>query len=214
MNFYITCSLSESHYVDIEGGQTFWNPLPDEICNFNKYEILYEGFANKTYDNSTPNTDILYSLTTQDVTFVLTEKAKNPLSNLLMIRTEHPKLLILEITPGTLILQNKKPLVQNMDLCTFINSTFIYIERHIRNEVKKLHHDVLAQKFKLEQVFKNTLILATQAPDEFAYHLMKGPGYMSIIAGEVVHTIKSIPIEVKYRKTKACYLHLPIYRGN
>ena len=74
----VTCSLSESHCVDMEGGQTFWNPLPDDICNFNKYEILYAGFANKTYDNSTSNTDILYSLTTQDITFVLTQKAKNP----------------------------------------------------------------------------------------------------------------------------------------
>ena len=102
----------------MEGGQTFWNPLPDDICNFNEYEILYEGFANKTCDNSTPNTDILYSLTTQDITFVLTQKAKNPVCNLLMIRTEHPKLLTLEITPGTLILQNKKLLVQKMDLFT------------------------------------------------------------------------------------------------
>ena len=55
-----------------------------------------------------------------------------------MIRTEHPKLLILEITPGTSILQNKKPLVQNMDLFAYINSKLIYIERHIRNEVNKL----------------------------------------------------------------------------
>ena len=134
-----------------------------------------------------------------------------------MIRTEHPKLLILEITSGTSILQKKKPLVQNMDLFTYtcINSKFIYIERHIRNEVNKLYHDALTQKCKLEQqVFKNTLILATQAPDEFAYHLMKGPGYMSIIAGEVVHIIKCIPIKVKYRKIEECYLYLPIYRGN
>ena len=88
----------------MEGGQTFWNPLPDDIWNFNKYEILYEGFANKTYDNSTPNTDILYSLTTQDITFVFTQSAKNLVCNLLMIRTEHPKLLILEITTGISIL--------------------------------------------------------------------------------------------------------------
>ena len=43
---------------------------------------------------------------------------------------------------------------------------------------------------------------------------MKEPGYMSIVAGEVVHIIKCIPIEVKYRKTEECYLHPPIYRGN
>ena len=36
----VTCSLSESHCVDMEGRQTFWNHLPDDIFNFNKYEIL------------------------------------------------------------------------------------------------------------------------------------------------------------------------------
>ena len=99
----ITYSLFESHRVDMEG-QTFWNPLPDDVCNFNKYEILYKGFASKTNDNSTQNIDILYSHTTQDINFVPTLKAKNPVSNLLMITTEHPKLLILEVTPGTSIL--------------------------------------------------------------------------------------------------------------
>ena len=132
----------------MEGGQTFWNPLPNDICNFNKYELLYEGFVNKTYDNSTQNTDI--SLTTQNITFVLTQIAKNPVCNLLLIRTEDPKLLILEITPGTPTLQNKKSLVQNMYLFTYVNSKFVCIERYIRNKVNKLYHDVLTQKCKLE----------------------------------------------------------------
>ena len=77
-----TCSLSESYCVDMEGGQTLWKPLPDEIYNYNKYEILYGGFANKTQDNNTQSPDILYSLTTQDITFVLTQKAKNAVCNL------------------------------------------------------------------------------------------------------------------------------------
>ena len=87
------------------------NSLPD-ICNFDKYGILYEVFANKMQDNDNQNLDILYTLTTQNITFVLTQKTKNLVCNLLMNRTEHPKLLILEITPGTLTHQNKKPLVR------------------------------------------------------------------------------------------------------
>ena len=63
-----------------------------------------------------------------------------------MIITKHPKLLILEITPESSTLQNTKPLVENMDLFTYINSKFIYIERHIPNEVNKLYHDVSTQK--------------------------------------------------------------------
>ena len=92
--------------------------MPDDICNFNKYEILYEDFANKIQENNTQSQGILYLLSTQDITFVLTQKAKNPVCNLLIIRIEHSKSLTLEITPGTSTLHNKKPLVQNMDLFT------------------------------------------------------------------------------------------------
>ena len=35
---------------------------------------------------------------------------------------------------------------------------------------------------------------------------------MSVIAGEVVHIIKYIPVEVKYRKTEKCYLQLPVHQ--
>ena len=68
--------------------------------------------------------------------------------------------------------------------------------------MSKLYDDLLTHKCQLEQqVFKNYLIIATQAPDEFAYHPMSGPEYMSIIAGEVVNIVKCIPIEVKFRQT-------------
>ena len=102
-----------------------------------------------------------------------------------------------------------------MDIFTYVNSKFIYVERHIRTEVDRHYHDALTQRCILkQQVFRNTLNLVTQSPDEFAYHLMKGPGYMSVIAREVVHIVKCIPFEVKYRKTEECYLQLPIFRGN
>ena len=54
---------------------------------------------------------------------------------------------------------------------------------HIRSQMKQLYRDVLTQKCNLERpTLKNTLTIVTQAPDEFAYDLMKGPGYMAIIS--------------------------------
>ena len=79
-----------------------------------------EDFSNKTRDNSIKSTDILYTLTTQDLTFVLTQEEKNPVRELLMVRIEHPKLLILEITPGTSIIENKKLLIQNIDFFKYV----------------------------------------------------------------------------------------------
>ena len=43
---------------------------------------------------------------------------------------------------------------------------------------------------------ENALAITNQAPDEFAYNLMKGPEYMAVTAGEVVRVIKCIPVEV------------------
>ncbi|XP_071573424.1 uncharacterized protein [Temnothorax nylanderi] len=56
--------------------------------------------------------------------------------------------------------------------------------------------------------------LAIHAPDDFAYQIMKGPGYMAVISGEVVHIIKCTPVDVKYRQTQECYQQLPVTKGN
>ena len=102
-----------------------------------------------------------------------------------------------------------------MDIFSYVNSKFIYVERHIRTGMTRLYRDVMLQRCTLEQeVFKNTLTLATQAPDDFAFLLMKGPGYMSVFAGEVAHIIPCIPVEVNFRKTDECYLQLPVLKNN
>ena len=89
------------------------------------------------------------------------------------------------------------------------------MERHIRTEINRFYHDVATQRCILEpQVFRNTLAFAIQSPDKFAHYLMEVPGYMSVIAGDVVHIVKFIPVEVKYRKTEECYPQLPVFREN
>lgn len=37
---------------------------------------------------------------------------------------------------------------------------------------------------------ENSLALAVLCPDEFAYQMMKGPGCMAEVTGEVIHVIK------------------------
>lgn len=105
--------------------------------------------------------------------------------------------------------------VSNMDIFAYINSKFVYVERHLRTQVQQLYYDVLVQKCSLErEMLKNRLAIATQAPDEFAYQLMQGPGYMAVISGEVVHVVKCIPMEVMVRHVEECYTQLPVVAGN
>jgi len=61
-----------------------------------------------------------------------------------------------------------------------------------------------------KEVLRNTLSFATPQSDEFAYKLMKGPGYMVVTAGEAIHVVKCIPVEVTLRRSDACYLKLPV----
>lgn len=54
----------------------------------------------------------------------------------------------------------------------------------------------------------------TLLPDETAYAFMKQPGYMAVIAGEVIHLIKCTPVEVRLRSTEECYKELPVTYHN
>jgi len=96
-----------------------------------------------------------------------------------------------------------------------MNSKFVYVEKHIRTQINELYRNILLQQCHLEQqMLQNTLAIATQSPDIFAYHLIKGPGYMALLAGEVIHIVRCVPVEVKIARTEKCYDQLPVLRGN
>ena len=90
----IICTLPDTFCTDVEYGQTFWDTLPNDVCNFNKYEIICERPANKTYDNMTDNSETFYSLMTEEITSVLAEKTRKPVCSYVLIQTEYRKLLI------------------------------------------------------------------------------------------------------------------------
>ena len=72
----IICTLSDTFCTDVEYGQTFSDILPNDVCNFNKYEVIHEGSANKTHDNTIENSETLYLLSSEDITFVLAEETR------------------------------------------------------------------------------------------------------------------------------------------
>ena len=43
----VSCELSSTHCTDIEGGDTFWDPVPVDYCKFSDYGVLYNEYANK-----------------------------------------------------------------------------------------------------------------------------------------------------------------------
>ena len=61
---------------------------------------------------------------------------------------------------------------------------------------------------------QNSLSLASNSPDEFAYNIMQKPGYLAKLAGEAVHIIKCTATNVKIHHTKECYEELPVITVN
>ena len=206
------CALSDGFCIDSEDGYTFWKPIPTSSCSFHQYDILYEGPATKmTTDISASPSPTIYSLTTEDITFALTKTKELPLCGYTLLRTEHPKLFILETKKDNAIVNRGSIPVNNLDIFTYVNSKFVYVEKHIRQQLNSLYHNVMQQRCELEkEVLKNTLSFATLQPDEFAYKLMKGPGYMAVTAGETIHVVKCIPVDVTLRRTNECYSELPV----
>jgi len=98
---------------------------------------------------------------------------------------------------------------------SYVNSKFVYVEKHVRNQMISLYYNVIQQRCELEkEVLTNTLSFVILQPDEFAYRLMKGPGFMAVIAGETIHVIKCVPVDVLVQKTKKCYVELPVTARN
>ncbi|KAL6421646.1 hypothetical protein ACFW04_014564 [Cataglyphis niger] len=206
------CALSEGFCIDSDDGYTYWKPIPTSSCNFHRYDVLYEGPATRIIDDTINSVSpIIYSLTTEDITFALTKTKEQPLCGYTLLCTKHPKLFILETKKGDTFASRGIISVDNLYIFAYMNSKFVYVEKHIRHQMTSLYHNVMQQKCELErQVITNALSFATLQPDEFAYRLMKGPGYMAVTTGEVTHIVKCIPVDVTVRRTGECYTELPV----
>ncbi|KAH0944445.1 hypothetical protein HN011_009617, partial [Eciton burchellii] len=129
--------------------------------------------------------------------------------------TEHPKLFILETQRGRTFKAKSKISVNNLDIFAYVNSKFVYVEKHIKNQLTKLYTNIMEQKCALEkQILQNALSFSSTAPDEKAFRIMKTPGYTAVTAGEVIHLIKCIPVECRARQTNECHYELPVTYQN
>ncbi|KAL7299003.1 hypothetical protein TKK_0008099 [Trichogramma kaykai] len=209
------CDFGSESCVDADGGNSFWKTLPEDICQFNRYNILYEGQSEKIMDPEDEDSSNIYTVTSRDITFGLTAKKSELICGYKIIKTEHPKLYIFETTKSNSFASRGKADASNLDLFSYMNSKFVYVEKHMKYQIKHLYRDILTERCRLErQTLMNSLAIASGSPDQFAYNFMKGPGYMALPAGEVIHIIKCLPIEVKLQHGENCYAELQVAKGN
>lgn len=207
----VRCPASSRTCQDADGSETFWSPLPADSCQFDRYDILYEGTATRLSPKENHTATVIYTVTAGDTTFALTKTSELNICGYNLFRTEHPKLLILETQRGRTFKSRSRISVDNLDIFAYVNSKFIYVEKHIKTQLTQLYRDVIEQKCALErQILQNALSLSSIAPDEMAFRIMRSPGYTAVTAGEVIHLIKCVPTTCKFRHTENCYSELPV----
>ncbi|XP_024945880.1 uncharacterized protein LOC107272817 [Cephus cinctus] len=182
-----TCTLTAAACPDDEMGNSFWTPIPKDDCHYKRYTVLFEGRATLLQNNSTTVSRYnkeIYTLNQEDFTFALAKRGERKICGYTLIETEHPKLFIVDSRADGTFAKKTSIDTTNMDI------------------------------FTLQQVMESALVLAVVAPDEFAKTIMVHSGYMVVAAGELIHIIKCIPVEVKIRHTTTCYQQLSVFRGN
>ena len=210
LNTGTRCKLTDESCTDLYGGEVYWDAIPRDNCK-EKYSRLYTGVVDKITDPARPDNPV-FALEAS-IVFAFTIQGTTTACSNQLYRTDHPRILIyagdrpelLEIPEGTA--------PENIDLLAYMNSKFIYVEKHLKVQMQNLYHDLLLQKCQLEKkVIRNALNLAQLQPDLFSMLITKKAGHMGLVSGETINLIKCVGVPVTYRKVDTCYQEMPVYK--
>lgn len=202
----VGCKYSETNCIDIENGYSFWDTLQAEDCVQRKLEALYEGPIQAVTETRMNVSKIHYFIEHNKILATLKYNGIHDICHAKFIKTEFPNIYIIEDKLNFLRVRDVTP-----DLYTYINAKFVHVEGKTREEMKSLYVDIINRKCESDlEILRNSLSLAYLSPDLFAFNLM-GPGFMAHVAGESIHIVKCLPVEVKIRDNLAtCCKQLPI----
>ncbi|AUW34383.1 G [Blacklegged tick chuvirus 2] len=215
------CQLSKGQCVDPENGYTFWatNPVVGE-CSGSQYDVLYEGLAeylipDRPAGTTSPPTVVVVQ--EESVSFALSLVKPLEVCRQRGFVTDHPKLFIIEQVAGIgFTLRKTRIQTENVDLMSYINAKFVYVERHIQGQMTLMYTHIIRRMCETESKLLQTLLaLASISGPEFAYAYKQSPGYTAVTRGEVVHLLQCAPVEVSVRKIDRCFHELPVtYRNS
>lgn len=182
------CALDFTHRTYRCGSAvTIW---ADFFATIGSYDVLYAGMSDKAtiIKSSTGYESIIYSVNQEDMVFAMTVIKPVSVCNIRGFQTEHPKLIIVPKANMMTPFKLKYIIPSNIDMFAYINSKFVYTERHIRKQMESLYTHIMDHKCELErEVLFTQLSIATYAPQEFAYLRMKEPGYTANVMGELIN---------------------------
>nr|QXV86438.1 glycoprotein [Chuviridae sp.] len=210
----ITANGYRYPFADGEGfdpqlGYLFWDhPTSENSCTDHQYVVLYEGIGTiASYNNSGQ------TLIVNTTSFVFAIELKRPtiLCGSHGFITEHPKLLILQGTPNSFSLKTHALSSTDIDQFLYVNSKFVYMERHFQGQLDSLYYNLITKICDLKhQQLKQLSSLAYIDPEVFAWAYTGKPGVTALMAGEVVYLMQCKPKPMVFRSVDRCYLEIPV----
>lgn len=158
------CSLNARTYLDLSDGYTYCNMMPQDTCHFDRYAVLYEGYANTLQDKSFQYPEIIYSVVAQDISFAFIIQERHPVCVYQLIKTPqtvHPRRWKRSLCQKTKIHKDSRP------------GPFHLHQQQVRvcrtPQMNSLNKDILFHRCKLQQkLLRTSQTLAIIKPDEFA----------------------------------------------
>jgi hypothetical protein len=215
----VACKITDDICIDDRVGYSYWTLDRGHDCDGRLYTVLYEGKSVFLTSNMNGTNRTVVTVESSESTFALEVVKPISLCHLVAFETEHPKLfIVLAGGPGYQFMFKKPDEIQGIDvnMATYYNSKFVYVERHIRTQLEAMYVYVMAEKCELEKkMLHNLLSIAYISPDEFAYALMRGPGYTALVRGEAVYVLKCVPTTAYGRSSPDhCYQEMPVTSNN
>jgi hypothetical protein len=209
----LSCTFSLGKCLDSEEGFSSWDTNLKSECSTDKYSVIYDGMANKTYSNLglIKPSHVLYSAINENHIFSIQVKQEVLVCGHKGYSSDHKHIFIVEVMGSKGIFDNFQSDPKNLDLFTYFNSKITIIEHHIQQQISSLYQSLLVDICKVEKSLLETrIILARINPSEFASNLMKSSGYTAVIAGEVIYIIQCKPVYVTLRSDDKCYQEIPV----
>lgn len=211
-------AYSTGSIMDVVNGVTYWDlSIKGECDNPDKnFNVLFTGLANLTTGvNSSLN---MVTVESGNTAFSIEIKRSQFVCGFDLKSTEHPQLFAFvteSLSSPTPVKSSSNLNPKSIDLSLYMNTKFVYIERHIGAEIDRMYQDLVFQRCKVEaKTIQNLLTLSLISPEEFAYALMEESGYTAVVNGEVAHIIKCQPIPVTLKSNpNRCYKEIPVIYG-
>lgn len=212
----IQCDYIDAKCTDTDGGEIFWNVLPQGQCEPHMFSVLYTGegevFHLVDHGNERSKT---YFVESHERTFALSVRKKLRFCHGDAYLTEHPNLYIIPRLTSGYVFETRHLGSPMLDPMIYMNAKFIYMDQSAKRNLETLYRELVYLTCDTERkTLMTQLTIAYIDPVQFAFNIMGKPGYTALLSGQVAYIIKCQEVYVSRREGDRCYQELPVNYTN